>query len=187
MWTRHFRHWFAVLLLGGFGLLWAVASVWAQQPSARLYLPLVIRAEPTPTSAFSEEALAVTAYTNQYRQAAGCPPLTLSPQLTQAAQRHTDDMAYNDFFDHTGSDGSSPGDRIRDTGYDFLLAGENIAAGYPTAQEVVEGWMSSPPHRANILNCDYREIGVGYTYLANDTGTVNYRHYWAQVLATPKP
>ncbi|MDQ7029268.1 MAG: CAP domain-containing protein, partial [Ardenticatenia bacterium] len=129
-------HHLAVLFVGSVMLsLWAVVSACAQQASVHVDSPLVVHASATPM--FSEEALTVTASTNQYRQEAGCPPLTLSAQLTEAAQRHTDDMAYNDFSSHTGSDGSSPWDRIRDTGYEFILAGENIAAGYPTAQAVV--------------------------------------------------
>ena len=124
--------------------------------------------------------------TNAERAKAGLKPLTLNPQLAQAADGHSDSMAADDFFSHTGADGSSVGDRIQETGYQYSRAGENIAAGQRTAEEVVQGWMNSPGHRANILNADYTEIGIGYEYLANDTGSVNYNHYWTQVFGRPR-
>lgn len=102
-----------------------------------------------------------------------------------AAQLHSKDMALHDFFGHTGSNGSSLRDRMRAQGYSFSRAAENIAAGYPTPAGVMDGWMKSPGHSANILNCNLREIGVGYYYLANDTGNVNFHHYWTQVFGTP--
>ena len=90
-----------------------------------------------------------------------------------------------DFFSHTGADGSTVGDRVQNSGYQYSNAGENIAAGQTTAVDVVEGWINSPGHRANILNPNYTEIGVGYEYLQNDTGSINYNHYWTQVFGTP--
>ncbi len=123
--------------------------------------------------------------TNAERAKAGLNPLTLNTQLSQAAEDHSDSMANDDFFSHTGADGSSVGDRVQDADYQYSRVGENIAAGQSTAEEVVQGWMDSPGHRANILNADYTEIGLGYEYLANDTGSVNYNHYWTQVFGTP--
>ncbi|MGB3492892.1 MAG: CAP domain-containing protein [Elainellaceae cyanobacterium] len=131
---------------------------------------------------FIQEVLDLT---NQERATAGLQPLTLDIQLNRAAQEHSESMAVDDFFDHTGVDGSSPFDRINAEGYDYQRAAENVAAGYATPEAVVEGWMSSPGHRANILNANLAELGVGYYYLANDTGSVNYNHYWTQVFATP--
>lgn len=123
--------------------------------------------------------------TNAERAKAGLNPLRLDNQLSQAAQGHSDSMGEDDFFSHTGADGSNAFDRIKDTGYKYSTAGENIAAGQRTAQQVVEGWMNSPGHRANILNANYTEIGIGYEFLENDTGSVNYKHYWTQVFGTP--
>ncbi|UBF24763.1 CAP domain-containing protein [Kovacikia minuta CCNUW1] len=60
------------------------------------------------------------------------------------------------------------------------MTGENIAAGYSTPEQVVQGWINSPGHRANLLNPSYTELGIGYYYLANDTGSVNYKSYWTQ-------
>lgn len=124
--------------------------------------------------------------TNAERAKAGLKPLTLNNQLSQAAQGHSDSMAADDFFSHTGADGSSVSDRVQDTGYQYSYTGENIAAGQKTAAEVVQGWMDSPGHRANILNADYTEIGIGYELLENDPGSVNYQHYWTQVFGTPQ-
>ena len=129
----------------------------------------------------SDYAAQVLMHTNDYRQQHGCPALTLHSQLSQAAQRHSDDMALNDFMSHTGSDGSSPWDRIRATGYTYRRAAENVAAGYQTPAQVVDGWYNSPGHRANMLNCELQEMGLGYSYR---TGT-QYTHYWAQVFGTP--
>ena len=127
----------------------------------------------------------VVELTNIERAKEGLKPLTLNSQLVDAAQDHSSDMAQDDFFSHTGADGSDVGSRVIDSGYQYSTAGENIAAGQTTAAEVVEGWMNSPGHRANILNPDFTEIGIGYEYLENDTGSVNYNHYWTQVFGTP--
>ncbi|MGD1702432.1 CAP domain-containing protein [Dapis sp. BLCC M229] len=127
----------------------------------------------------------VVALTNQERTQLGLDPLTADPLLNQAAQTHTENMAELDFFDHTGLDGSSAGDRIEATGYDFSAWAENIAAGQQTPEAVVAAWMGSDGHRANILNPDLEEIGVGYYFLEDDTGSVNANHYWTQVFGTP--
>ena len=124
--------------------------------------------------------------TNAERAKAKLPLLKENSQLVDAAQDHSDDMANDDFFSHRGVDGSTLGNRIQDSGYQYLAAGENIAAGQTTAEQVVEGWMNSPGHRANILNPNFTEIGIGYAFLKNDTGSVNYNHYWTQVFGTPR-
>ncbi|WP_030691367.1 sigma-70 family RNA polymerase sigma factor [Streptomyces globisporus] len=98
---------------------------------------------------------------NAERAKAGCGPLTEHPLLTRAAQGHSDDMAARDFFDHTNPDGDGPGERITAAGYAWSSYGENIAKGQTTAAQVMDSWMNSPGHRANILNCGFKEIGVG--------------------------
>lgn len=127
----------------------------------------------------------VVELTNIERAKAGLQPLTLNLQLADAAQDHSNDMAKDDFFSHTGADGSTVATRVRASGYEYANAGENIAVGQTTAEQVVESWMNSPGHRANILNENFTEIGIGYTYLENDTGSVNYNHYWTQVFGKP--
>lgn len=148
-----------------------------------VFLPLVVRHIAPTVDPFEAEVVALT---NLERAKAGCPALGVSPQLAEAAGSHSLDMALNDYFSHTSLDGRTPWDRIADTGYSYTGAAENIAAGYSTPTAVIQGWMNSDGHRANILNCSLTEIGVGYAYLANDTGEVNYRHYWTQVFATPQ-
>jgi uncharacterized protein YkwD len=123
-------------------------------------------------------AQAVIKLVNYERTQAGLKPLSLNAKLNQSAYGHSQDMAEKDYFSHTGSDGSRVSDRIYNAGYHYSLAGENIAAGQYSAEEVVQAWMNSPTHRANMMSVDYQEIGVGYYYLENDTGSVNYYHYW---------
>ncbi|MDY6899715.1 MAG: CAP domain-containing protein, partial [Cyanobacteriota bacterium] len=122
----------------------------------------------------------VVALTNSYRAQHGLQPLTLNTSLSTSAQTHSQDMALADFFSHTGSNGSRVSERTKSAGYESSYVGQNIAAGQITAEEVVRGWMNSPGHRENILNPNYKEIGIGYYYLANDTGEVNYNRYWTQ-------
>src|SRR5690606_27725709 len=74
-------------------------------------------------------------------------------------------------------------DRIAATGYLVLASAENIASGQPDPATVVEGWLNSPGHRANILNPELTEIGAGYAY----TTTGDYHHFWTHVFATPDP
>jgi uncharacterized protein YkwD len=121
---------------------------------------------------------------NLERGEANLDTLQIDSQLSQAAQLHTESMVTDDFFSHYGVDGSSPFERIQDTGYQYTTAAENIAAGYQTPEAVVEAWMGSAGHRANILNPDLTEIGVGYEYLANDTGSINYNSYWTTTFGT---
>lgn len=116
---------------------------------------------PTPQSralAYEQQILALA---NSERARAGCPPLSVDAALRRAAQGHTQDMADYGYFSHTGSDGTSPWDRAAEAGYSDP-SGENIAAGYGTPEDVMAAWMASPGHRANILNCDSREMGLGY-------------------------
>jgi uncharacterized protein YkwD len=135
---------------------------------------------PNPPSSGNSFINRVLELTNAQRLQAGLQPLTLNSKLNNSAQTHSEDMALRDFFDHKGSNGSSMGDRAKASGYNFSRLGENIAAGYATPEDVVQGWLNSPGHRANILNPSYREIGIGYYYLANDTGNVNENFYWTQ-------
>jgi len=102
----------------------------------------------------------VLSLVNQERAQAGCSPVTADKELGGLAQQFSDDMARRGFFDHTDPDGDTPWDRARDAGIDDL-GGENIARGQATAQAVMDSWMKSPGHRANILNCEYKTLGVG--------------------------
>ncbi len=110
---------------------------------------------------------------------ANCPALNHNLQLAAAAEGHSQDMASNNYFGHTGSDGSTPSSRAIAAGY-MLSVAENIAAGQPDPQAVFNAWMASAEHRASILNCSHRSTGVGYVFDPNDTFGP-YRHYWTQM------
>ncbi|MCP3766287.1 sigma-70 family RNA polymerase sigma factor [Streptomyces sp. MAR25Y5] len=102
----------------------------------------------------------VLALANTERAAAGCSPVTLDNRLNKAAQLHSEDMSANDYFSHTGQNGSSFVDRVTAQGYPSPGA-ENIARGQSSAASVMEAWMNSEGHRANILNCSLKTMGVG--------------------------
>lgn len=127
----------------------------------------------------------IVSLSNEFRRQNGLPPLTLNPLLTLAAQTQSQNMALQDYFDHISSTGVTPGQRATAAGYRWSRVAENIGAGYTTAAGVVQGWIDSPGHRANLLDPKVKEIGVGYFFLANDTGSVNWNHYWTQVLGAP--
>jgi serralysin len=146
-----------------------------QRAASQIFFPIVIR----PPDSF---AVRVVELVNQQRTANGCSqPLASDTALTNAAMAHSTDMALHDYFSHTGLDGSSPATRASRAGYTGIAGWENIAAGYPTPEDAVNAWMGSSGHRSNILNCTLNDTGVGYYYLANDTGSVNYHHYWTQM------
>lgn len=98
--------------------------------------------------------------TNRARVRQGCRAVRHEPRLTVAARRHSADMARNNFFSHTGRDGSDFATRAARAGYNHAMS-ENIAKGFPTAADVVRGWLNSAPHRRAMLDCGARAVGVG--------------------------
>ena len=118
---------------------------------------------PAPTCAAGMEVIGQAAeqlaILNAYRARHGLGALVVVPQLTVAAERHAADMAAHRFFAHEGSDGSTPGSRIREAGY-LGGGGENIALRAVTPAEHLAGWIMSPPHHANILNPTWKAIGI---------------------------
>lgn len=121
----------------------------------------------------SAEESAVVRLTNQARARHGCRPLVHDPRLHRAAEQHSRDMAARGYFEHTGRDGRSGGDRIRANGFRRTGSwGENIAMGQRSPSEVVRGWLASPGHRRNIMRCSFSHIGVG-----------QYGKHWTQVFA----
>ncbi|GGG63818.1 CAP domain-containing protein [Paenibacillus radicis (ex Gao et al. 2016)] len=99
---------------------------------------------------------------NQERSKAGLSPLAVDSLLTKVATEKARDMDVNHYFSHTSPTYGSPFDMMKQFGVTYSYAGENIAAGQRTPQEVMTAWMNSPGHRANILNANYKKIGVGY-------------------------
>ncbi|MGW5124066.1 CAP domain-containing protein [Streptomyces sp. NPDC004069] len=131
-------------------------------------------AQPSPskdTSTSSGATDRIVELVNSERAKVGCSALTVNDKLAKAAQAHSEDMATQQNMSHTGSDGSNPGDRITQAGYSWQSYGENVAYGYATPEQVMAGWMSSAGHKANILNCSFKEIGVGLAQPGN---------YWTQ-------
>jgi len=133
-----------------------------------------IRTTPTVEALDSEEQ-AFLQLLNTYRQQNGLQPINLSPTLTPAAELHSEDMADNNYFSHTSLDGRTFVDRVRDAGYTYdTWLGENIAAGYVTAQEVFNGWKNSPTHNTNMLRPQFNVIGIGRAYNVSS----DYEWYW---------
>lgn len=105
------------------------------------------------------------------------PALILSSTLGNAALTHARDMAAHEFLEHKGSDGSTPAERATRAGYQWRNIAENIAAGATTAESVMQGWLESPGHCANIMSPQYTEMGVSYVTDPDSQAGI----YWAQV------
>ncbi|CAM5490384.1 CAP domain-containing protein [Streptomyces purpurascens] len=119
--------------------------------------------KPSAPAALSEESAAaaqVLKLVNEERAKVGCSALAANSALTELAQNYSEDMRARGFFDHTDPDGKTPWDRAEAAGISNL-GGENIARGQADAAAVMDAWMNSPGHRANILNCDFKTLGVG--------------------------
>lgn len=110
----------------------------------------------------SGKAAEVISLTNSQRKNAGLSNLKENIQLSKLAQLKAEDMAKNGYFSHNSPTYGSAFDMLKTFGISYRTAGENIAKGQKTAQSVMNGWMGSSGHRANILNSSYSEIGVGY-------------------------
>ncbi|MFD7321603.1 CAP domain-containing protein [Streptomyces sp. NPDC059875] len=109
----------------------------------------------------------VVSLANAEREKAGCSPLHSHSRLQQAAQAHADDMAARDYYEHISPEGRDAGDRIRAAGYASSGWAENIHRGPKSPAEAMEDWMNSDGHRRNILNCSFKDIGVGVTLTEN--------------------
>ena len=120
------------------------------------------------------EIARVVELANDARADAGCDPLHSDPRLDAAALAHSEDMIARDYFSHTTPDGVSPWDRAKAVDYD-VPTGENIALGQPDADAVMAAWMESEGHRANILNCASKAVGMGLAI--DSSGTP----YWTQM------
>ncbi|SBT53134.1 CAP domain-containing protein [Micromonospora auratinigra] len=130
------------------------------------------------TAGVSAELQQVVDLVNKERAKAGCKALGIDDKLMLAAQRHSQDQADHKTMSHDGSDGSDVGDRLDRVGYAWRAYGENVAWNQQTPAAVMDAWMNSPGHRANILNCSFTEIGVG---VARSNGP-----YWTQDFGTPR-
>jgi uncharacterized protein YkwD len=140
--------------------------------------------KPSTASAGDESSVEqqVVTLVNQERARVGCHALSVNPILVTVARDHSKDMAVNNYFDHNSPDGRTPFQRMSDAGYKYSTAAENIAAGQTTAAAVMDAWMNSAGHRANILNCDLQQLGVG----RYDRQGSKYGVYWTQDFGTPR-
>jgi len=130
--------------------------------------------------------------TNSQRASNGLGALALNAKLNNAAQAKANDMAARDYWSHNTPDGQTPWTFFTAAGYDYKLAGENLAYGFTTATQTLDGWMNSPGHRANILNSGYVDVGFAYVNIPNyqSTGpeTLVVAEYGApQDVAAPAP
>lgn len=133
----------------------------------------------TPT-AFERRAIELI---NERRAENGLAPLEMDESLNRAADRYAETMARTDTMSHTGPAGSTPEMRVEEAGYtDWRFIAENVAAGQPTPEEVVTGWMDSEHHRENILAEQATEIGVGYS----ENPDSQLRHFWVMNVGAPQ-
>lgn len=143
-----------------------------QISNPNLIYPGQVLTIPQQDSTTQEFETQVVRLVNQIRQENGLQPLTANWELSRVARYKSQDMKDNRYFSHTSPTYGSPFQMIKAFGISYRTAGENIAKGYATPQAVVNGWMNSSGHRANILNGSYKQIGVGYVAGGN---------YWTQM------
>lgn len=127
---------------------------------------------------FEAEVLELT---NDFREENGLDPLEANAQLTAAAEGWSEEMAKGDFFEH-----SDTPEIVEAQGYEWRSLGENIAAGYRTPEDVVEGWINSDGHRKNLLSEKFEDIGIGHVFRDDDGGDAPFGHYWTQVFGAEK-
>ncbi|RDB43210.1 CAP domain-containing protein [Halomonas sp. DQ26W] len=109
-------------------------------------------------------------------------PLAWSCRLAEAAETHSRDMAENEFFAHTDEDDVGVNERVNETGYDWMAVGENIAAGQADVDSVIEGWLSSPGHCANMMSDEFTEMGAAVVEVDGS----DYSPFWTQVFGRPR-
>ncbi|MBB5377537.1 uncharacterized protein YkwD [Deinococcus metalli] len=158
-------------------------------PASFIDFPIVVQAvagatPATPSGTFAQRVLDLTnAARTQARTCgsttyAATTPVTYNAALEKAAQAHAADMAAKNYFSHTSQDGRTFSQRVTAAGYSWTRVAENIAAGQPTPEAVVAGWLQSAGHCANIMNPALKELGVGYA------AGGSYGHYWVQDFGT---
>jgi uncharacterized protein YkwD len=131
----------------------------------------------SPSAPLQQQVLALV---NENRRRGGCDDLSLDRRLILAAYGHAVEMARRGYFAHESLNGDGAGDRVSEAGYSWRRYGENIARGQDSAYEVVDGWMHSPEHRENIMDCQLEQMGIGLAFAPDRTP------YWVQDFATPR-
>jgi uncharacterized protein YkwD len=116
-----------------------------------------------PTTRVNDEVRTLIELINDHRKSVGCKELHWNSAVAKVAQAHSDDMVRRNYFNHNTLEGVTPAQRISGAGVRWVREAENIAAGQTTARAVLNAWLKSPGHRANIENCAYQEHGIGLT------------------------
>ena len=116
---------------------------------------------------------------NNVRANNGAGPVAYDSRLGTAAQNHANDMLANNYFSHTGLNGSTPGDRITAAGYNWRTYGENIARGQQSESDVLQAWVNSPGHQANNVNPNFEDFALAKAGSGSNK-------YWVLVLATER-
>ena len=152
-----------------------LSEIKAENPTIKNYdliYPGQIINIPTLNASVDAYEREVVRLVNVERAKAGLPVLEYDWQLSRVARYKSEDMQKNNYFSHTSPTYGSPFNMMKSFGISYKTAGENIARGYSTPAAVVEGWMNSPGHRANILNSSFTHMGVGYVKIGS---------YWTQM------
>ena len=126
-----------------------------------------------PPSASPDQIPELVELVNKHRSKVGCKALSWVGPVAQVAQRHSQDMVANRFFEHTNLLGESPFDRLRKAGIKYTRAAENIAQGQRSATHVMSSWLSSAGHRRNIEDCAFQQHGIGL-----------FQNHWTHVFVT---
>ena len=155
-------------------LMMAIVSPQARAESARITGSQKNQVVVAPTG--TKWALSMLAIVNAQRAQAGLGRLALCPPLMRASAKYATSMASTGHFDHTGLDGSQPGNRGLVEGYHYRTYAENIAAGQDTVEAVMDSWEHSPGHLANLMGRQYTHVGFGHAERANSA----YKDYWVQ-------
>jgi uncharacterized YkwD family protein len=148
-------------------------------PNPHLIYPGQVLTIPLVTAQVSSYEQQVVNLCNAERAKNGLPPLSINANLARMAHVKAQDMRDKNYFDHNSPTYGSPFQMMKTFGISYSYAGENIAAGQPDPQSVVNSWMNSPGHRANILNPNYTQIGVGYV------SGGSYGTYWTEEFIRP--
>jgi uncharacterized protein YkwD len=135
-----------------------------------------------PQSGQAFDPIAAQKLVNAYRAQKGLKPLKLNVKLSEAARRHSEDLAKSDRISHYGSDGSDAWERVRKTGYGAKMTAENVGTGQQSVDEVFRGWQKSKDHNANLLLKDADEMGVAMVYNPKS----QFKTFWTMVVAAPK-
>lgn len=188
MTQTHKKHVFHLRRVGLFGILFAAFFI-VRADAGALPEPLEYSGK---VLAYASEMSrgGLLSGTNAARSANGLAPLSLHSQLNNSAQAKAQDMANKNYWAHVSPDGTEPWYFFDQAGYSYVRAGENLAYGFMTSQGVIDGWMNSASHRANILG-DYYDVGFGIVntpdYQSSGEQTIVVAHYGTQAMAPAPP